>query len=562
MVHRSLGAELESDDRFKCMKTILSLSYHNLPRYLKYCFLYLSIFPEGHLIECMRLIWLWIAEGFVEEKDGRTLKEVAEGYINQLINRSLIQVARITPYDKVHLLRIHDLLRETILSKSKDQYFVAIAGEGNRRWPERVRRLSVHNSWENVQENSNISQLRSVLMFGVVDLLSNSSKLSLFCGGLRLLKVLDLRGLPLEIFPEGIVQQFNLRYLSLRRTKIRTLPTSIGQLQNLETLDLKHTFVTKLPVEILKLHRLRHLLAYHYNNSLEPYQAFHHLQGFKALEGIGRLPSLQKLNYLEASEASGHLMREIGKLSQLRRLGVLKLRRQDGKVLFSSIKRLSNLRSLYVTSIREDEMIDLPYPYSPPKFLQRLFLRGRLESLPQWISSLHGLIKLFLKWSRLREDPLETLKSLPSLVQLELLQVYEGRTLCFKNGGFKFLNLEKMDRLERVTVEKGAMPDLETLIIQRCNGLKKMPTGIEHLSKLKLLEFFDMPDDLITTIQPDKQGDYAKVAHIPKVYSTYWRYGGWDACSLDRLSKRQRREGPSTVIRGSSFRNWHKHGTT
>ncbi|XP_059643586.1 disease resistance protein RPM1-like [Cornus florida] len=78
MLHRSL----EANNKLQNMKNILCLSYNDLPWYLKICFLYLSIFPEDHEIECMRLIRLWTAEGFVQvSEDGLTIEEVAEGYV-------------------------------------------------------------------------------------------------------------------------------------------------------------------------------------------------------------------------------------------------------------------------------------------------------------------------------------------------------------------------------------------------------------------------------------------------------------------------------------------------
>ncbi|KAL7249329.1 hypothetical protein ACSBR1_011478 [Camellia fascicularis] len=92
-IYRSFGAELEGNDRLLSMKKILSLSYLDLPYYLKFCFLYLSVFPEDCFIDHWRLIRLWVAEGFVEMKAGMTVEEVAEGYLNELINRSLVQVA-------------------------------------------------------------------------------------------------------------------------------------------------------------------------------------------------------------------------------------------------------------------------------------------------------------------------------------------------------------------------------------------------------------------------------------------------------------------------------------
>ncbi|XP_028105898.1 disease resistance protein RPM1-like, partial [Camellia sinensis] len=130
LVNRSLGAEVEGSDMMK----ILLLSYNDLPYYLKSCFLYLSNFPEDHLIGWMSLIRLWVAEGFVEVKHGKTLEEVAEAYIYELLNRSLIQVAKRGRDGRIQSCRVHDLLREIIVSKSIDQNFLAITGAGNLSW--------------------------------------------------------------------------------------------------------------------------------------------------------------------------------------------------------------------------------------------------------------------------------------------------------------------------------------------------------------------------------------------------------------------------------------------
>ena len=76
---------------------VLSLSYNDIPYYPKICFLYLSIFPEDHLIEKMKVIQLWTAEGFINATAGKTLEEVAEDYLNELVNRSLVQVVDVGP---------------------------------------------------------------------------------------------------------------------------------------------------------------------------------------------------------------------------------------------------------------------------------------------------------------------------------------------------------------------------------------------------------------------------------------------------------------------------------
>ncbi|XP_062082949.1 disease resistance protein RPM1-like [Humulus lupulus] len=167
IVDRSLRAELQGNKKLKGMQAILSLSFNDLPYNLKYCFMYVSVFPEDYLIKRNVLIRLWIAEGFIEEAEGRPLEEVANGCFNELINRSLVQVKDRYDDGRIKSCRVHDILRETMLLKSKDQSFATITNkESGRRMSERVRRLSVHEGTNiDIFEANHLSQLRSVLLF-------------------------------------------------------------------------------------------------------------------------------------------------------------------------------------------------------------------------------------------------------------------------------------------------------------------------------------------------------------------------------------------------------------
>ncbi|WJX56240.1 hypothetical protein P8452_41915 [Trifolium repens] len=553
MICRSLGAEIQVNGKLDNLKTVLCLSFNDLPYYLKYCFLYLSMFPEDYQIQRMRLIRLWIAEGFIEAKDGKTMEDVAEDYLKELLNRNLLQVADRTSDGRVKTLRIHDLLREIIILKSKDQNFATIVKEENVVSPEKLRRLALHGTLPNPngQQHRSVSQLRSLLMFGVSESLSLGK---LFPGGFKLLGVLDYEDSPLKKFPVAVNDLYHLTYLSLKNTQVKRLPNCVlGKLQNLETLDLKNTHVTELPADIVKLKKLRHLLVY--RSIVEGYAQFHSKYGFKAPLQIGKLQSLQKLCFVEANQGGGMIIRQLKELSQLRRLGIMRLREEDGKDFCFCIEKLTSLCALSVTSEGEDKVIDLKYLSTPPPFLQRLYLSGRLQELPCWIPSLHNLAKLFLKWSCLKHDPLVYLQDLPNLAHLELLQVYDTEMLQFKCGKFnklKVLGLDKFEGLNQVIVEKGAMPCLETLSIGRCGSLKKVPSGIENLTKLEVLEFFDMPDELMKTICQHGPGkDYWKVSHIPEVYSTYWRDGGWDVYALESFRDCSPRSG---IVRRSHER--------
>ncbi|GMP47023.1 hypothetical protein CsSME_00014963 [Camellia sinensis var. sinensis] len=89
----SMNSELERNPELKSISKILLFSYNDLPHHLKSCFLYFGIMPEDYSIKAGRLTRLWIAEGFVEEQNGKTLEEVTEAYLTELIHRRLVQVS-------------------------------------------------------------------------------------------------------------------------------------------------------------------------------------------------------------------------------------------------------------------------------------------------------------------------------------------------------------------------------------------------------------------------------------------------------------------------------------
>ncbi|CAA3017380.1 late blight resistance homolog R1A-10 [Olea europaea subsp. europaea] len=88
----------------------LKLSYMHLPNHLKPCFLYLSAFQEDEEISVKKLLLLWIAEGFIGKKEHKSSEDVAEEYLVELIDRSLLQVATRRSNNGVKACTLHDLV--------------------------------------------------------------------------------------------------------------------------------------------------------------------------------------------------------------------------------------------------------------------------------------------------------------------------------------------------------------------------------------------------------------------------------------------------------------------
>ncbi|KAF8017620.1 hypothetical protein BT93_H2726 [Corymbia citriodora subsp. variegata] len=505
MISRNLAAELKNNDRMHNFRKILSLSYSDLRYNLKSCFLYLGVFPADHVIQCMRLIRLWIAEGFVEEREGMTREEVAERYLKELINRSLVQIAKTALDGRLISCRIHDLMRESILSKLRDENFVSFASEQKKELHERVRRLSVQSTYNNALKQLNLPSLRSLLIFESTT--SSSSDEQFVPSGCQMLRVLDLRDSPLHEFPQQILLLFHLKYLSLRRTKVSIIPRSIGKLQNLETLDLKHTSVSELPVDITKLKKLRHLLVYSFPN-IKTSLPFGFYKGFSAPQGFGALASLQKLSCVKpGGSRSRNTMQELGELNQLRRLGKTDLKKDDVEELCHSLEKMTALRSLCVTAESESEVIDLDFLSSPPPLLWTLGIEGCLTKLPDWVPLLNNLTRVTLGWSRLKLSPLTALQNLPILAQLDLSNAFDGETLVFGDRGFpklKQLYLAKMENLKFVLMEGKAMPCIQRLAIKGCRQLawQSLLVVIHDLANLKNLRFVEMPKEFALAFYP------------------------------------------------------------
>ncbi|CDP11697.1 unnamed protein product [Coffea canephora] len=446
MIFRGFGSEVDGSGKLDRIRKILLLSYSDLPHHLKNCLLYLSIYPEDYPID-------------VQERMIAT--NIAMRYLKELINRSLIQV-KDTWYDgKLVNCGLHDFLREIIVSKSKEQSFTTIATRYCTRWPDKVRHLAIHNFTGNPPQGfSRLKCLRSVL---------------------------NLTGAELDNIPKEVFKLFHLEFLDLSGTKVKVIPKSIGQLQNLEALVLLETTITELPVEILKLRKLRTLTI----GGQGDYSNNYAIWGFKSPDGIGKLTSLEILGIIEAN--SGKIVRQIGKLIQLRQLSITKLRREDGKELVSSLLRLTNLRELYIYSIKEEETLDLQHSVSPRLgFLTTLLLNGRLERVPEWVISLQSLSTLSSLNSELSEDEnaIDCLGHLPNLVDLSLHRAYEGETLCFKAGRFRKLQrllLMQLKRLKWVRVEKESMPNLQQFLFAGCKLMEGLPLGLQNLTWLKVL---------------------------------------------------------------------------
>ncbi|KAG5628755.1 hypothetical protein H5410_000472 [Solanum commersonii] len=124
-VARTLG-EIIACNQDKCLG-VLGLSYHHLPNHLKPCFLSIGGFPEDYQVKTWRLIRLWIAEGFIRSPGSdKSLEEVAEDYLEDLISRNLIMVRKKRFNGEIKACGMHDLLCEFCLTEVERTKFMHV----------------------------------------------------------------------------------------------------------------------------------------------------------------------------------------------------------------------------------------------------------------------------------------------------------------------------------------------------------------------------------------------------------------------------------------------------
>ncbi|CAK8565678.1 unnamed protein product [Lathyrus sativus] len=484
----NLSLELKKDTHLIGIEKILGLSYDNLPYYLKSCLLYFGIYPEDYEVKSNRVIRQWIAEGFVKEERGKTLEEVAEGYLTELIHRNLVQASSTRIDGKAKACRVHDLIRDMILEKFEDLNFCKhISDDGQSSFSGIIRRSSITPTFDDLLLHIEGSHLRSLFIFENEESYVYFEERIPTATTYRLLKVLDYESAPSLNVPKNLESLIHLKYLCFRHSyKVDEVPKSIGLLQNLETLDIRDTFICELPKEISKLRKLRHLIS-------------SKLSLIQLKDCIGEMASLQTLRYIDLGmDGATEIIKELGKLRQIRDLGLVNVGTEEGSILSSSISEMHHLEKLSVLSSNtgnDFDFIDL-HLISTPTMLRKLTLRGRLQKLPDWMLELQNLVELKLMYSRFTKDPIKSLKSLQNLLKLSIgIASCVGFQLHFEDEWFqklKELYVGYADELTDIIIDKGALPSLKKLELRVLHGLKNIPTGIEHLEKLEVLHIQSM----------------------------------------------------------------------
>ncbi|KAI3463664.1 hypothetical protein Pfo_020327 [Paulownia fortunei] len=454
-------------DKEKRTEKFIALSYNKLPHDLRDCFLYLGMFPEDTEIPAWKLIRLWIAEGFIQQKPEKSLEEVAEDNLKDLINRNLVMVDKTKAEGHVKTCRIHDMIREFCKNEAaiaKQNLFQEMKKSREGVFDPRVseiqkhRRLCIHSYvLDFLRKKAKGPRVRSFLCFSKDAFPLPLENITSISDAFDLLRVLDVNPIKFTKFPIKLTQLIHLRYIALSGDEFKALPEAISKLWNLQTIridTMSRTFEIK--ADVWKMMQLRHLktkAAIILNKEVKG----------EAGENLQTLSRLSPQCCTEDVFNRASNLKNLGIRGQLATL-------LDSKCL-EKLDRLQKLKLVYdvfpnVTS--ENRLRGLPHPDRFPPNLRIL-----------------ELSTTFLKWNHM--------STLGMLRKLEVLKLKEnafmGNIWNADGGGFpslEFLHIARTD-LEFWTASGDPFPRLRCLVLKNCEKLEEIP-----LVLVKSLQILDI----------------------------------------------------------------------
>ncbi|XP_078153852.1 disease resistance protein RPP13-like [Carex rostrata] len=511
-------------DGNKCLK-VVARSYEELPDNLKQCFLYFASFPEDYKISGEHVISMWMAEGFIPEHGAGTMKDRAQKFLQELVQRCLIQVTKNFWNGYCKYCTIHDLLRDLAIQKAKEENFFTVFSKAeadiNQLATIKPHRVALQ-FCTLTKDGVSSENTSSLLCFGFGKLSKNDCGFGLLnYSAFRLLRVLSLERVDMTNFAQRLWLKGlkHLKYLGFRNCHIREDIFQNVSLYNLETIDLEGSSVDSQHIDLgdVVIPTLRHLYGSRISYVSLKWDQHTNLQTVKNV-----MIDQKKIVELKIVE--------LGCCINLRTLVFGYYQSHEDQ---KAQKVWENLKGVL---IRTEQIVSLGIiltPYNEVPFggtrglpchgkIQKLHLEGkwpRAICVPSVEMFPTNLTKLVLRYSNLEEDPMPILERLQSLRILHLeYDSYVGTELSCSTEGFPNLEKLKLSCLKNLChwdIKDGAMPNLRHLEISYCEQLHTLPE-LQKVQTLQELLVIDPSDELRESMQGN---DLHKFEHIPSVHT-------------------------------------------
>ncbi|KAL2553328.1 Disease resistance protein RPP13 [Forsythia ovata] len=441
----------ETNDFGAFSENMLEPCYNHLPMHLKPCFLYFGAFEKDKEIPVQKLIMLWAAEGFIQKVENSSSEDVAEQYLLDLINRSMVLVAKRTSDDRIKACSVHGAMHDMCVRVAEKDNFMKVMKD----------QLTIYEEHHclSIQSRSTPSYSRP---FGlhVRSLLGHLPDPSAFIFSSLKLKILDLSTTDMSLYNlTGSEVLAVLRFLS-----VSSIPSSIESFVNLEFLFVDNKEVVEIPAIFLNMVKLRHV----------------HFSGGAQFNESLRIQETQDENFL---------------LNNLQYLSSIFINDEnDEKIL----RLLPCLRTLKCRIIVFWDSSENRYRYPAFGFL------NRLESLSisfrqsyvsddinhEVINLQQNLRKLTLRNFDLSWKQMNIIGMLPELQVLKLHNdTIEGKMWDTREGEFQQLKYLELDvvQIEHWNASCNNFPRLERLVLRSFQNFK-IPFSLADIPTLAKIE--------------------------------------------------------------------------
>ncbi|KAG5598162.1 hypothetical protein H5410_029532 [Solanum commersonii] len=206
---------------------VIEISYDHLPDHLKPCLLHFSSKPKDSATTIYELKAVWIAEGFVEKTEMKSMEEVVKIYLDDLISSDEPSC------------QVHDLVHDFCLIKAREEKLFEWISSSTPSFSSDLmpRIVTIHykSEFDSNKKRHSGKHLYSLTIDG--DKLTDSVSETFHLRHLRLLRALELPTFFMvkDTLLNEICMLNHLRFLYIG-TEIKSLPLSLSNLWNLEIL--------------------------------------------------------------------------------------------------------------------------------------------------------------------------------------------------------------------------------------------------------------------------------------------------------------------------------------
>ncbi|CDP08037.1 unnamed protein product [Coffea canephora] len=478
-IANSLSSQVLNDPEAQC-RSVLELSYQYLPEYLKPCFLYMGVLGKNKDILVSKLIQLWLAEGLIPKTQTKSFEDLAEDFLMELIDKSLVIISKRRSNGKVKACRLHSFMLDFCQSKAKEANFVEL-----------VTSLKQNHFLES--RPSGLGTRSLVFLASTDSKTRRPCDISLILHNFKLLKVLDFECMDMASFPVEIGLLIHLRYLAVGGY-VTSIPKSLGNLRKLETLIVKGLsaldFLTHL--ESLKIFYFGTPLndgKFNLPSNLKKLTLSDFRLPWSHISAIGSLPNLEVLKFLGLDTLD--IVRWNASYDHLPTLERLVLQNcNDLKKISLDLVDVPSLQMIEVNycaqSVEESANRIRDKCRDVGNYEIKVFIRSQQDEhdldpviirnmLSGWKDIPRNLKKLTLTDFHLPWSHISAIGRLPNLEVLKLQSdAFEGQTWEMKEGEsprLGFLGLDTLD-IVRWNASCDHLPTLERLVLQNCNDLR------------------------------------------------------------------------------------------